>query len=165
MLLRVWRFATVMLAGLTLTMTSAHVLELPQKMQYDAQMYSAVNTTLYRYFAVVGGAYTVSSILAAFVLAFLLRRRRQPFRLTLAGAICLLLAFGSWLILVAPVNNEIAQALATAPVNVPLLWMQLRERWEYGHALGFIITLTGFGLLVFSLLIEIPEHPSPDVEM
>jgi CHASE2 domain-containing sensor protein len=165
MLLRVWRFATVMLAGLTLTMTSAHVLELPQKMQYDAQMYSAVNTTLYRYFAVVGGAYTVSSILAAFVLAFLLRRRRQPFRLTLAGAICLLLAFGSWLILVAPVNNEIAQALATAPENVPLLWMQLRERWEYGHALGFIITLTGFGLLVFSLLIEIPEHPSPDVEM
>jgi hypothetical protein len=165
MLLRVWRFATVMLAGLTLTMTSAHVLELPQKMQYDAQMYSAVNTTLYRYFAVVGGAYAVSSILAAFVLAFLLRRRRQPFRLTLAGAICLLLAFGSWLILVAPVNNEIAQALATAPENVPLLWMQLRERWEYGHALGFIITLTGFGLLVFSLLIEIPEHPSPDVEM
>lgn len=165
MLLRVWRFATVMLAGLTLTMTSAHVLELPQKMQYDAQMYSAVNTTLYRYFAVVGGAYTVSSILAAFVLAFLLRRRRQPFRLTLAGAICLLLAFGSWLILVAPANNEIAQALATAPENVPLLWMQLRERWEYGHALGFIITLTGFGLLVFSLLIEIPEHPSPDVEM
>jgi CHASE2 domain-containing sensor protein len=165
MLLRVWRFATVMLAGLTLTMTSAHVLELPQKMQYDAQMYSAVNTTLYRYFAVVGGAYTVSSILAAFVLAFLLRRRRQPFRLTLAGAICLLLAFGSWLILVAPVNNEIAQALATAPENVPLLWMQLRERWEYGHALGFIITLTGFGLLVFSLLIEIPEHPSRDVEM
>jgi CHASE2 domain-containing sensor protein len=164
MLLRVWRFATVMLAGLTLTMTSAHVLELPQKMQYDAQMYSAVNTTLYRYFAVVGGAYTVSSILAAFVLAFLLRRRRQPFRLTLAGAICLLLAFGSWLILVAPVNNEIAQALATAPENVPLLWMQLRERWEYGHALGFIITLTGFGLLVFSLLIEIPEHPSGDVE-
>lgn len=165
MFLRAWRFVTVMLAALTLTMTSAHVLELPQKMQYDAQMYSAVNTTLYRYFAVVGGAYTVSSILAAFVLAFLLRRRRQPFRLTLAGAICLLLAFGSWLILVAPVNNEIAQALATAPENVPLLWMQLRERWEYGHALGFIITLTGFGLLVFSLLIEIPEHPSPDVEM
>jgi hypothetical protein len=165
MLLRVWRFVTVMLAGLTLTMTSAHVLELPQKMQYDAQMYSAVNTTLYRYFAVVGGAYTVSSILAAFVLAFLLRRRRQPFRLTLAGAICLLLALGSWLILVAPVNNEIAQALATAPENVPVLWMQLRERWEYGHALGFIITLTGFGLLVFSLLIEIPEHPSQDVEM
>ena len=46
-----------MFAALSLTMTSAHVLELPQKMQYDAHMYAAVNTTLYRYFAIVGGFY------------------------------------------------------------------------------------------------------------
>jgi len=32
MLLRVWRFITLVLAALTLTMESAHVLELPQKM-------------------------------------------------------------------------------------------------------------------------------------
>jgi hypothetical protein len=37
-------------------------LELPQKMQYDAQMYSAVNTTLYRYFAIFGGMHQVGSI-------------------------------------------------------------------------------------------------------
>ena len=165
MFLTAWRFVTVMLAALTLTMTSAHVLELPQKMQYDAQMYSAVNTTLYRYFAIVGGAYTVSSILAAFVLAFLVRKRSKPFRLVLAAAICLLLAFGSWLILVAPVNREIAYVLTIAPETVPSLWMRLRERWEYGHAVGFVITLTGFGLLIFSLLVEIPEHSSRDVEM
>jgi hypothetical protein len=48
MVLRAWRFITLLLAALALTMESAHVLELPQKMQYDAQMYSAVNTTLYR---------------------------------------------------------------------------------------------------------------------
>lgn len=162
MFLRAWRFVTVMLAALTLTMTSAHVLELPQKMQYDAQMYSAVNTTLYRYFAIVGGAYTMSSIIAAFVLAFLVRKRRSPFRLSLAGAICLLLAFCSWLLLVAPVNREIAHALEIAPESVPSLWMQLRDRWEYGHAVGFIITLTGFALLVSSLLVEIPEHSSQE---
>lgn len=34
--LRTWRFITIMLAALALTLTSAHVLELPQKMQYDA---------------------------------------------------------------------------------------------------------------------------------
>lgn len=164
MFLRAWRFVTVMLTALTLTMTSAHVLELPQKMQYDPQMYSAVNTTLYRYFAIVGGAYTVSSILATFVLAFLVRKRSQSFRLVLAAAICLLLAFGSWLILVAPVNREIAHVLTIAPETVPSLWMRLRERWEYGHAVGFVITLTGFGLLIFSLLVEIPEHSSRDVE-
>jgi hypothetical protein len=164
MFLSVWRFITVMLAALMLTMTSAHVLELPQKMQYDAQMYTAVNTTLYLYFAIVGGAYTVSSILAAFVLAFLVRKRRRSFQLTLASAVCLLLAFGSWLILIAPVNGDIADALAKAPESVPSLWMQLRERWEYGHAVGFIITLTGFALLISSLLVEIPkDDPGKDI--
>jgi hypothetical protein len=43
--IRAWRFITLLLAALALTMESAHVLELPQKMQYDTQMYSAVNTT------------------------------------------------------------------------------------------------------------------------
>ena len=42
MSLRLWRFLTLLLAALSVTMESAHVLELPQKMQYDAQMYSAV---------------------------------------------------------------------------------------------------------------------------
>jgi hypothetical protein len=75
MLLRVWRFITLLLTALALTMESAHVLELPQKMQYDAQFYSAVNTTMYRYFVVVGGVFQVGSIVAAFVLAFLVRKR------------------------------------------------------------------------------------------
>ena len=55
MFLKTWRCITIVLTALALTMESAHVLELPQKMQYDAQMYAAVNTTLYRYFAIVGG--------------------------------------------------------------------------------------------------------------
>jgi hypothetical protein len=70
-MLRIWRFLTIIIAALALTMTSAHVLELPQKMQYDAQLYSAVNTAMYRYFATVGGIYSMGSIIAAGVLAFL----------------------------------------------------------------------------------------------
>ena len=44
--LRTWRFITLLLAALALTLESAHLLELPQKLQYDAQMYAAVNGTL-----------------------------------------------------------------------------------------------------------------------
>lgn len=58
---------TLLLAALALTMTSAHVLELPQKMEYGPDLYSAVNTTMYRYFAIVGGAYTMGAIAAAAV--------------------------------------------------------------------------------------------------
>src|SRR5437763_9598809 len=102
-MLRVWRFLAIILAALALTMTSAHVLEMPQKMQYDAQLYSAVNTTMYRYFAIVGGVYSMGSIIAASVLAFLVRRDWAVFRWALAGALLLVLWFVSWLTLVAPV--------------------------------------------------------------
>jgi Domain of unknown function (DUF1772) len=150
------RFVALVLAALALTMTSAHLLELPQKMQYGPALYSAVNTTLYRYFATVGGAYQVTSIVAAGVLAFLVRRHVPAYQWTLFAAVCLGLALVSWTLLVAPVNNQIAAALERAPQSVPALWMRLRDRWEYGHAAGFVIQLVGFGALVKSLLVEIP---------
>src|SRR5262245_4988251 len=144
MVLKTWRFITIVLAALALTMESAHVLELPQKMQYDAPMYAAVNTTLYRYFAIVGGAYQVGSIVVAAVLTFLVRKRQPSFGWTLTGAVCLLLAFGIWLTVVAPVNSQVAEALRSAPASVPTVWMQLRNQWEYGHAAGFVMQLVGF---------------------
>lgn len=152
--LRWVQFAALLLAALSLTMESAHVLELPQKMQYDAQMYSAVNTTLYRYFAIVGGVYQVGSIVAALVLAFMLRKDGASFRWAAAGALCLLLAFAVWLAVVAPVNGQVAEALRAAPGSVPALWMELRARWEGGHAAGFVLQLIGVGALIWSALPE-----------
>lgn len=125
-------------------------------MQYSPELYTAVNTTLYRYFAIVGGTYQVTSIVAAGVLAFLVRRHVPAYQWTLFAVVCLGLAFVSWILLVAPVNSQIAAALERAPQSVPGLWMRLRNRWEYGHATGFVIQLVGFGALVQSLLVEIP---------
>jgi len=156
MFLTVWRFITLMLAALALTMESAHVLELPQKMQYTAPMYAAVNTTLYRYFTLVGGVYQIGSIVAAVVLVFLVRQRHPARGWTLAGALGLLLAFALWLAIVAPVNHEVAQAIQASPASVPDVWMQLRQRWEYGHAAGFVLHLLGFGALVWSVLLDRP---------
>jgi len=160
--LSAWRLITLLLAALALTMESAHLLELPQKMQYDAQMYAAVNTTLYRYFAIVGGAYQVSSIVSAAILVFLVRKRWPSFGWTLLGALLLLLAFGVWLVVVAPVNGEVAEALGSAPESVPALWMRLRTRWEYGHAAGFIVQFLGLGALMLSVLVETPKGPLRD---
>jgi len=159
MFLKTWRCITIVLAALALTMESAHVLELPQKMQYDAQMYTAVNTTLYRYFAIVGGVYQVGSIVMAAVLTFLVRKRLPSFGWTLTGAGCLLLAFGIWLTAVAPVNSQVAEAFRSAPESVPAVWMRLRNQWEYGHAAGGIVQLVGLCALVLSVLIETPHSP------
>ena len=157
MLLRLWRFIALVLAALALTMESAHVLELPQKMQYDASMYTAVNGTLYRYFAIVGGVYQVASIVAAGILVWLVRKRQPSFSWTLTGALLLLSAFGIWLTVVAPVNAQVSEVLRSAPESVPALWMQLRARWEYGHAFGFVAQFVGLCALVISVVLETPR--------
>jgi formate hydrogenlyase subunit 4 len=161
MALRICRFITLLLAALSLTMESAHVLELPQKMQYDARMYASVNATLYLYFAIIGGFWQVSSIVMAAILVYLVRKRHPAFTLTLVGALCLLAAFAVWLIVVEPVNSQIGQAMQASPGTVPELWMQLRARWEYGHAIGFVLQLIGYCALLLSVVAETPrEHPA-----
>ena len=161
MSVRGWRFATLLLAALSLTMESAHVLELPQKLRYDAVMYAAVNTTLYRGFAVVGGIYQVGSIILSIVLALIVRGRGPSFGWTLAGAILLTAAFGVWLAVVQPVNLQVAEAIVSDPASVPAVWMQLRLRWEGGHAAGFVLQLVGFACLLGSVLIETPPDGEP----
>jgi hypothetical protein len=161
MSVRAWRFATLLFAALSLTMESAHVLELPQKIRYDAAMYAAVNTTLYRGFAVVGGVYQVGSIILAIVLTALVRRRGETFRWTLAGTIALVAAFGVWLAVVQPVNIQVADAIVDAPASVPALWMRLLVRWEGGHAAGFVLQLVGFACLLGGVLVETPPDGEP----
>jgi hypothetical protein len=160
-MLRILRFLTLLLTGLALTMTSAHVLEMPQKLQYDPALYTTVNATLYRYFALVGSAYTVGALVASVLLTVAVRNRRSAFAWTACGAFLLLVAFASWLILVNPVNLRIAQAMAADPRAVPKLWMLLRVRWESGHLLGFFLQLAGFAALVISVLVDTPRQTSP----
>jgi len=150
------RRVTLVLAALALTMTSAHVLELPQKLGYAPSTYALVNGTLYRWFAIVGGCYTVAAIVAAWALAAAARRVQPALGWAFAGASLLSLAFLSWLVLVMPVNSAIGRAGLTAPETVPSMWLELRMRWEYGHLTGFVLQLLGFGCLVMATLADAP---------
>jgi hypothetical protein len=152
MMIKIVRFSTLVAAALALSLTSAHVLEMPQKMQYDAALYSAVNTTMYRYFAIVGGVYSIGAIALAAWLCWLVREDGTALRWTLAGTVLFVLWLVSWIALVVPVNGQVAAAIAADPSTVPGLWMRLRARWEYGHAVGFALELLGFAALVWSVL-------------
>lgn len=151
LMLKALRFFTLLIAALSLTMESAHVLELPQKMKYDMQTYTAVNGTLYKWFAIVGGSYQIVSVLLAIALAFALRGRGTAFAWTAGGAAGLVVAFVIWLPVVEPVNIQVAHALAADPQSGPTVWTQLRERWEYAHAAGFVAQIAGFSALIISL--------------
>ena len=95
MLIRSWRFVTILLVALLLGLSFAHVLELPAKMQYDAALYVTLQKTLYVAWGPpnVGGILEPAAILATVSLAFLLRQRRPAFWLTLGAGVALLLAF------------------------------------------------------------------------
>ena len=117
-------------------------------------MYSAVNTTLYRWFAIVGGFYQVGSIVATAILTYLVRQRGTSAAWTAGGATLLLLAFCVWLAVVAPVNAEVGDALRQTPDAVPSVWMMHRTRWELGHVAGFVVQVLGLAALLMSVLVE-----------
>lgn len=157
-MLRTWRFVTLLLAALGLTLGAAHVLELPPKMRYDADLYAAVTSTLYPLFGSVGAVIQISAVVAAAVLTFLVRKR-TVFRMTLLGALGLVLSLVLWAALVAPVNAEWLQVIQTEPEAVPEAYARLRPRWEYGHVAAFAAWLAGFSLLLLAALNDVaPSH-------
>lgn len=131
-LIRAWRFITLMLTSLSLSLSMTHLLELPQRMQFDQQLWVRVTVfeNVYRWFGSVGAAFEITAILTAIMLVFLVRKRGSTFYWTLGGAIFLILAFVSWIVFVAPMNAEFARWL-TNPV--PADWTRYRDQWEYAH--------------------------------
>jgi hypothetical protein len=144
--MRIHRFIALVVTALSLTMTTAHVLEMPRKLSYGIDLYTAVNSTMYLYFAIFGAIFEIGAIVAVGSLAW--RARHQPSaRWTFAAAIAVTLALVSWLVLVQPVNSAIAHGAS---------WSDLRLRWEVGHLVGFVFSLSGFVALVVAVVREIP---------
>ncbi|WP_223257541.1 hypothetical protein [Phormidesmis priestleyi] len=80
-LIQTWRFITIMPTSLSLSLSMAHLLELPQLMKFDQQLWVEVTVfkNVYRLFGSVGAAFEIGAILAAMVLAFLVRKHRSIF--------------------------------------------------------------------------------------
>jgi hypothetical protein len=160
-MLRTFRFITLLLGALGLGLGTAHVLELVPKMRYDAQMYMAVTSTLYQLFGSAGAIIQVGTIFMAAMLTYLVRHR-PVFRLTLGATLGFVLSLALWALLVAPVNAQWSKVMHSTPDLAAQAYLQLRPRWEYGHAAAFAAWLLGFGLLVCSVVAETPaDRGSP----
>jgi hypothetical protein len=141
--------ATLICAALVTGLAFAHVLELPQKMSYDADEYARVQHSLYAYFAYVGGPLEVLSIVLAAIVAVMVRRDGMVFRWTLAGACLLAAGLAEWAAVVQTANNKMA---AWTAGNVPADWEAVRDQWEFGHVGHFVLFGTGLALLLWSSL-------------
>jgi len=145
-----------MLASFSLSLSMTHLLELPQRMRFDQQLWVKVTVfeNLYRLFGSVGAVFEITAILTAIGLAFLVRKRGSTFYWTLGGAILLVLAFVSWIMFVAPMNAEFAKWLTTP---IPADWTRYRDQWEYAHAVNAFVKIMGLSLLLISVLVETPK--------
>lgn len=149
-----WRFTTLTLTALTMGLTFAHALEALPKLRWDGALYLSVQANLYYLFGRVGAAVEVGAIVAAFILAALVRGRGKVFGWTLVGAFILLASLVVWFLWVAPVNAQTG-AWQEAGV-VPPDWMRWRNQWEVAQAACFVLHLVGFGALVRSVLLGTP---------
>jgi hypothetical protein len=156
MLIKIFQFATLVLTAFSMSLSMTHLLELPQRIKFDQQLWVKVTVFegVYKYFGSVGAFFEVGAILAAFILAFLLRGHGSVFYWALSGAIVLAIALASWLIFVNSANAELARWL-TEPV--PPDWTRTRDQWEYAHAVNAFIKIIGFSLLAVSVIIKTPR--------
>lgn len=156
MLVKTWRFITIILSALVTGMALCHALELPAKMQYSASQYIAVQNSLYVAFGPpnIGMFIELAAPLAAISLAVLVRKRRPAFQLTLVAVAFMLLAFPViFFAFTEPANSVIRNA---TPESIPTNWKQLRNQWEYSHLARFFCHLVGLSALVLSVLVETP---------
>ena len=155
--IKTWQFITLMLASLSLSISMTHLLEMPQRMQFDQQLWVRVTVfeNVYRLFGSVGAVFEITAILTAIGLVFLVRERGITVYWTLAGAVLLMLAFVSWIVFVAPMNAEFAKWL-TNPI--PVDWMRYRNQWEYAHAINACIKIMGLSCLTIGALVQSPEN-------
>ena len=154
MLLRIWRFLTVMLTALSMGAALAHLLELPAKVHYEPALWLRLLQTLYPpAFGTIGAFCEVGAVLAVLVLTLLVRRRRPAFAWTVAAAVCLVATHAAFWLLVAPVN---ATLLPLTPETLPPNWTFLRDQWEYTHAARAFLQIAALAALLVSILAETP---------
>lgn len=152
------RFIAILLAALAMGMHLAHALELVPKLQWDADLYLAMQTTLYLWFGRIGPVFEIGALLMAALLAFRLRVRRPAFALTATSAAMLALSLATWAVVVMAANAQIGlwqSGVFSGSAVAPADWMHWRAQWQYGQAGIFVLHLIGFCALLRSVLVAV----------
>ena len=145
------RTVVIVLSGLTMGLTFAHVLELRQRLHYDAELWVALTrpNALYGYSASSGAR--LKSPRWSERSCWLPVSTPASGRLALAAALFHSAALAAWATIVAPANAAIGD---WGRRGIPPDWEIWRTRWETGHAVALVLLAVGFGLLVLTSLRE-----------
>jgi hypothetical protein len=144
-------FVALLASALVLGPALAHLLELPNKIDLPRDEYFIVQKA-YRGWSQIAWVLGIQvvALLAATILS---RTERRVMILTLLALACVLAAQGFFWTFTYPANAVTAN-WTVAPDN----WEELRRRWEYSHAAGATLQLSGFCLLALAVLLRGRRH-------
>jgi hypothetical protein len=154
-----FRFLTLVLAGVVLSLALGHVLTMSAKLALAPRDYLMVQR-IYGAFGTLGAIVEPAAVACAIVLAFLVRRGRA-YGPAVVGALCLVAALLIWVAIVNPTSG----AWRSASPEVPDNFESLRMRWEWGQAARGVLTLVGFVSLVIAVLIDMSAAAAAAVKL
>jgi hypothetical protein len=155
MVLKTWRFATILLVATLATMTFSHLWQLPTRMSYSPGIWFST-LDLYEQLGPQGPgpSIEVSALFFSLVLVPMVWHRSPAFGLSLFAALVLLISFAAWWMFVYPLNLQLQ---TWTDVTIPADWSVYRVRWEYAHAARALCSLIALAALVWSVVVETPE--------
>jgi hypothetical protein len=114
---------------------------------YPGPLSARLQESLYNWYGNVGGVIYVLAVVATIMLAVLAWHEHASRGLAVAAATMEMTALIVFLTAVLPVNSKFPVHGSGA---VPAGWTGLRDRWEAGHATGFVLFTVAFIVLPLS---------------
>jgi hypothetical protein len=138
-------FLAIMLTAIAMGAALAHLFELPNKISINAADYLTVQRNYDNWWIV--GLSVPLAFISVLGLAIALRDTGTPFTLALIALALLVGEMVAFWGFTAPVNRA-TENWTMLPSN----WEELRERWEYSHAVRAVLYVLAMGTLVMSAL-------------
>jgi hypothetical protein len=151
MYLYAWCLITLVSAALLLGTSFARTLEIGPARRYGGERWLELQRDFYPLYAATAGIMEPLAIVAAALLAFVLRDWRPSMLIAIAGTACLAIAFVVSLLVTSRINARVSQ---WKPDALPADWQRSRTSLELAHVLRLALHLAGFALLVLATLIS-----------
>jgi hypothetical protein len=149
--LEVWQFINIFLLSLVTGVFWGTWLGLSRSMAaLSAQTFIEVGHAMIGNLGTIMALLMPAAILATLPVLYLLYRRRpKAFYTTLVGMMLFVVALLITLLVEVPLDNQFSQWTVT---TLPADWQQLRDRWEWFHAIRSWLAVGGLAFLLAGAL-------------
>lgn len=139
------RFTAMIFTVITLSALMAHLLELRIKISLSKVDYQIVQG-IYSGWQWLG-IFEIGAILLTLIWAIIELKSKSIFPYILAALLCFIASMAIFFVNVFPTNQ-----VTLNWTNLPKNWQELRNSWEYSHAIRAMLSFIGFSFLVITLL-------------